>query len=130
RRRRLRPQRDAPPTLVLEREHLLADDVGRASDTAGEELGVLEHRRLDPPVPGALEQLPGRPLDACPRRRVLRQGVGGAAWGLEPLVHSARAYLLTERPALPGELGQEGIGGALGTERRDAHVPGIDRGLL
>jgi hypothetical protein len=59
RRRRLRAQREAATALVLESEHLLADDVGGAANAAGEEVGLLERRRLDPAVPGALEQLAG-----------------------------------------------------------------------
>ena len=53
RRRPLRAQGEAAPALVLEAEHLLLDDVGGLADAAGEELGVLEGRRLDPPVAGA-----------------------------------------------------------------------------
>ena len=53
RRRALGPQREAALALVGEGEHLLVDDVGALPDTAREQLGVLEHRRLDPPVTGA-----------------------------------------------------------------------------
>ena len=36
------------PAAILERVHLLGDDVGGLADRAGEDRGLLEHRHLDP----------------------------------------------------------------------------------
>src|SRR6478752_286887 len=47
-------QRKGPAAGVLEGEHLLAHDVGRLPDGAGEQLGGLEGRRLDALVSRAL----------------------------------------------------------------------------
>ena len=79
RRRALRPQGDAAPALVLEGEHLLADDVGGAADAALEQLGVLEGRRRDRLVAGAREDRRGGALDPRPGARLLGQHVEGPA---------------------------------------------------
>ena len=73
RRGALRAQGDAAPALVVEGEHLLADDVGRPAHAAREQLGVLEGRGLDPPVAGALEELAAPRLDPRPRGRRPRE---------------------------------------------------------
>ena len=88
RRRPLRPQGQAALALVLEGEHLLADDVGRFADPAFEELGVLEGRRLDRLVAGALRR--SRPRRACeprPRAGLRGEHVEGAAGCLELACH-------------------------------------------
>src|SRR5580692_2495456 len=48
-------QRQRASGLILEGEHLLAHDVGRLTDPAGEQLGCLERGRLDSLISGALE---------------------------------------------------------------------------
>ena len=86
RRRPLRPQGQAAPALVLEGEHLLADDVGGAADAALEQLGVLEGRRRDRLVAGAGEDRRGGALDPRPRAAPARaarrrsRGVPGTCW--------------------------------------------------
>ena len=50
RRGSLRAERQRPAPTVLERVHLLLDDVGAGARRAREQLGVLEDRRLDAPV--------------------------------------------------------------------------------
>jgi hypothetical protein len=85
----LRPQRDAPPAVVLEREHLLAYDVGRPSDAAREQLGVLERGGLDPPVSGATEKVPRRALDPLPHRLLGGEDVERAPWSLKLRAHRA-----------------------------------------
>src|SRR5260221_11491244 len=59
----LRAQGDAPATLVLKGEHLLAHDVGGAADTALEQLGVLEGRRRNRLVAGTGEDSRSRRFD-------------------------------------------------------------------
>src|SRR5690606_41707450 len=44
---RFRPQRDAVAAAILERVHLLLDDVGQLADRAAEELRALENRNAD-----------------------------------------------------------------------------------
>ena len=55
--RGLGSQRERPPTLVLEGEHLLLDDVGGLPHPAREHRGVLEDRRLEGLVAGSVEHL-------------------------------------------------------------------------
>src|SRR3546814_7378950 len=43
----LRPQRDRVAAAILERVHLLGDDVGRIAERSREDLGELENRRRD-----------------------------------------------------------------------------------
>ena len=62
-------QRDRAAALVLERVHLLRDDVGRLADTASEDVGVLEERRVDGLVAVACEELLGRALKVLPGTR-------------------------------------------------------------
>ena len=80
---RLRAKRQAAPALVLEREHLLLDDVRGLPDSPCEQLSLLEHRRLDPPVPCALERGRCGDVDARPRRRVGGQDIERPARGFE-----------------------------------------------
>ena len=75
----LGPERQRAPGLVLEREHLLAHDVGGLADAAREQLGGLEHGRLDPLVAGALEDRAGARLDGAAARGLLAEHVEGAA---------------------------------------------------
>jgi hypothetical protein len=67
-------------------------DVGRAADAAGEELGLLEDRRLDPLVAGALEGGGGDGLYPCPSRRLGGQDVEGAPGGLELTGHAGKLF--------------------------------------
>ena len=41
-------QRQRIAAAILERVHLLRDDIGRLADGAGEHFGLFEHRHLDP----------------------------------------------------------------------------------
>ena len=118
------------PRAVLERVHLLADDVGRLADRAHEQLRVLEDGRLDLAEAGALGQ-GARLLDDPPaERRLLGQQVVGPARNLKARSH--RLTVLRRRPSgtSGGELGKKRVRAALGTEARDAHVPGIDGRVL
>ena len=96
--RPLRPQGEAALALVLEGEHLLADDVGRLADAALEQVGVLEDRRRDRLVAGAGEDLGGGAFQPRPRARLLGQDVEGPA--RVPGTCSPSAATL-RRPALP-----------------------------
>ena len=74
--RSLGSQRDRTPALVLEREHLLADDVGGLPHAPLEQPGVLEDRRLDPRVARRArvsQRSPRRPPTGRPRRRAGRR---------------------------------------------------------
>ena len=94
--RALGAQRHRPVAAVGEGVHLLADDVGRLADPAGEQPGVLEDRQLDQPVPGPVArrrsasrararsradsggQYSGSPLGAAnDARPLVRRGLGG-----------------------------------------------------
>jgi hypothetical protein len=90
RRRPLRAQRHRAAARVLEGEHLLADDVGRLADAAGEEPGVLEGRGLDPPVAGAAEELARVGDHPLASLLLLGEDVEGAAGRLEAGGHRAR----------------------------------------
>ena len=83
RRRSLGPQGQRPVRAVGERVHLLLDDVGSLPGRAQEQIGVLEHGRLDRPV--AVER--GQPLhlagDAPPERLLGREDVVCAARAFE-----------------------------------------------
>ena len=107
----LRPQRQRPPAHVLEREHLLLHDVRGLPHAAREQLGVLEHGRLEVAVAGALER----------RRRQAEQR--RAAPASPP---AARRRCPSAPGGSAGQLRQERVGRALGAEGRDAHVAGVD----
>ena len=79
RRRALGPQGEAAPALVLEGEHLLADDVGGVADAALEQLGVLEAGRGDRLVAGAGEDRRRGALDPPARAGRVGQDVEGPA---------------------------------------------------
>jgi hypothetical protein len=87
RRGALGAQRHGAPARVVEGVHLLLDDVGRLADAAREELGVLEDRRLDPPVARGREDPARGLLDRAARGIVLRQHVVRAARRLGPVAH-------------------------------------------
>jgi hypothetical protein len=78
-----RAQRQRPAAAVVERVHLLADDVGRAADAAGEQLGRLERRRLDPPVTRAAEDPLGVRFEHGAPLRVGGQHVERSPRGLD-----------------------------------------------
>ena len=75
----LRPQGDRAATLVLEREHLLLDDVRCLAHPACEQLGGLEDRGLDRAVAGAREHVVGDAQQLEPAAAVIREHVEGAA---------------------------------------------------
>ena len=106
RRRALRPQGQAAPALVLEGEHLLADDVGRLADAALEQLGVLEGRRRDRLVAGAGEDLGRGALRAAPAARACSGSTSKVPRGAWYLLAMVAATLSPCRaptaPARPG----------------------------
>src|SRR5262249_17430991 len=79
---------------------------------ASEQLGGLERRRLDPRVPGRLEDPPRLPLHGFTGRRLVGQDVEGPPRNLQPLAHprasSARNGFVSRsaprvvRPICPG----------------------------
>ena len=83
RRRRLRAQRQRAVAAVEERVHLLRDDVRPLARRAGEQLGVLEHRRVDPAIAVQRAQPLELPLDQLPGRLLGREDVVRAARSLE-----------------------------------------------
>ena len=93
RRRALRAQRDVAAALVLEVVHLLGDDVGALAD-ALEHADVLEHRRLDQPVPEAPREPGERGQQRLPAGRLRGQHVLRALGGTEvrTLGHGGRGY--------------------------------------
>ena len=99
--RALGAQRDALGIRVVERVHLLLHDVGRLADAAGEQLGRLERRRLDPPVAGALEDPARVTLERGARERLIAQHVVRAARCLDPPAHASWArngFVARSRP--------------------------------
>ena len=117
RRRALGAQGHGAPALVLEGEHLLAHDVRGLPHAAREQLGGLERGRLDAPVAGGLQHLPGLALDHLARVRVVGQHVERAARRLDAFAHwdaSSRRNGFVARSC---------------AERRQAHVPREDLGL-
>ena len=87
--RAFRTQGQRSLALVLEGEHLLADDVGRFADPAFKKGRVLEGRRHDHPVSGQSEDLPGGIEQPLALGRLFRQHVEGSARGLELLGHGS-----------------------------------------
>ena len=79
----LGPQRERASGGVLEREHLLAHDVGGLADAAREQLRRLERGRLDALVAGALEDRAGARLELGASGGLLAEDVEGAAWRFE-----------------------------------------------
>ena len=128
RRRSLRPQGEAALALVLEGEHLLADDVGRFADAAFEERRVLEGGRLDRLVAGAVEDPGGGALQARPGARLpgRTSKVPRGAWNLLAI----GGDLSWAAAGASGPAREEGIGRALGAERGQSHVAGMDDGLV
>jgi hypothetical protein len=70
--RALGPKGERAASLVLEGEHLLLDDVRGLADSARENLGVLEDRRLEVAVARAPEQVACGGVQLQPRVPVLR----------------------------------------------------------
>ena len=89
--RRVRAKCQRASAAVLECVHLLLDDVGAGARRPGEELGVLEDRRLDAPV--AVERAEALDLarDPLPERLFGRQDVVRPPWRLELGAHEARS---------------------------------------
>ena len=81
----LRAQRDRAVAAVGEGEHLLADDVGRLADAAGEQRGVLEDRQLEVAVAGQAQRRGHRLADGeqvlGARRDVVGDALGRACEG-------------------------------------------------
>ncbi len=112
RRRALGAQGHGAPALVLEGEHLLAHDVRGLPHAAREQLGGLERGRLDAPVPGGLQHLPGLALHHLARVRVVGQHVERAARRLYAFAHwdassrrngfDALSWPSVVRPMCPG----------------------------
>ena len=105
------PQRQALAAAILEAVHLLGDDVGRLADRAGEDLGRLEHRHLDPAE--AVE-----PADAVERLHHRLETVGGFAPDIlgSPDLLRTFAHRAAHLACLPG--GESGA--PLDRRRRDA----------
>ena len=82
---RLRAERPGLGLLGPRRdpEQLLLDDVGDLADPPLEHRGLLEQRRLDRPVPVALRQARGDPLQAVEHGPLVGQEVTGAPGGSE-----------------------------------------------
>ena len=78
----LGPQRDVAAALVDEVVHLLGDHVGGITD-AGEHTEVLEQRRDDLPVAGALDHVGEHVDEPTPTAALGRQDVAHAGTGLE-----------------------------------------------
>ncbi len=76
------PQRQRASAAVVERVHLLLDDVRGLPHPSREQFGRLERRRLDPPVTGGAEDPAGLVLNEPALRRCLGKDVEGAARGL------------------------------------------------
>ena len=124
RRRALGSQGEAAPALVLEGEHLLADDVGRVADAALEQLGVLEARRGDRLVAGAGEDRRARcarSARACaPPRAARRRSRVELGTCVPPQCRDLTCAGCRRR--LARELGEERVGRALGAQCGHAHV--------
>ena len=88
-RRALGAQGDRAPAAVVERVHLLGDDVGRLAHATGVERGVLEDRQLDVRVAGAVGLADQRVADRRELRPdVLRDALGrGEAAGRDRRAH-------------------------------------------
>ena len=110
----LGPQRERALGGVLEGEHLLAHDVGRLADAAGEQLGGLERGRLDPLVAGALEQRAGAGLERGAHVRLLAEHV----------IRAARRFELG-RAQLPAAEESGALAAARGTRSRSSARKGL-----
>ena len=86
-RREFGPQRHEGAALVLERVHLLVDDVGPLAHTPLEQGGFLEYRQIDPLVSIQLHDLPNRALHEVPVGLLLRQHILHALRRLKRLSH-------------------------------------------
>ena len=82
-RRRLGPKRERIPAPVLERVHLLLDDVRLVADPSREQLGALEEGHADLAIAIRFEDPAGRRLDTLPARSLRGQDVADAANGLD-----------------------------------------------
>ena len=83
----LRAQRQRAAAAVLERVHLLLDDVGRGADPPREQLGRLERGRLDLPIAGRAEDPARGLLDRGAAGRLVGQHVVGPSRGLRLGAH-------------------------------------------
>ena len=81
---RFRPQRQAlAGELVVERVHLLLDDVGHRADRAHEERRLLDDRHAQVAIAVEREHAAHRILEALPQRRLVGQHVVHAAHRLQ-----------------------------------------------
>ena len=82
-RRGLGTKRERIPAPVLERVHLLLDDIRLVADSPRKQLGALEQRHADLSIAVCLEDPACRRLDALPARGLRRQDVTDATDGLD-----------------------------------------------
>jgi len=74
---------ELPKRMILERVHLLANDIGVAADGAGEEFGWFENGRADfAEAKGGEDRVRGF-FDMVPERSVWRKKIASATDGLE-----------------------------------------------
>ena len=116
-----RTERQRAPAAVIERVHLLLDDVGRLADPAREQLGGLERRRFDPSVARRLEDPRGVGFERGAACRIGGEHIERASGGLDHAHEIEPEGLILVR-----EFAQERIRVALLAERRDPHVAGVD----
>ena len=83
----LRAQRQRSIAPILEREHLLAHDVGRLAHGAHKEVGGLEGRRLNPEIAKPLGEVFGRPRHRLPVGLIRGQQILGPAGTLRDRGH-------------------------------------------
>ena len=76
-------QRQRPPSAIVERVHLLLDDVGGLPHPPREQLGRLERGRLDPLVAGGSQDPPGVALQQLAASSVVGKDVERALGGLD-----------------------------------------------
>ena len=90
---RLGTQRQALAVqLVLERVHLMLDDVGRIADAANEQRGGLDDRQAYVAVAVLAEDVACGVVEEFPRRRLVGQHVVHSADGLQRCDHQGHPY--------------------------------------
>ena len=98
----LRAQRQRAAAAVVEGVHLLRDDVGGLAHPAGEDGGLLEHRRLDVAVARPAQRRGQRVADGEEARGVRRQGVERALRARSGRSQPRPAALRRRRRPRPG----------------------------